>query len=145
MVDPLTCIPFVVTLPQSQTKEYKERKMSSGRPLLVRISLAILITGTLASRMLIPTAAVSQNFTFNPVADSYVNADSPSTNYGTTATIRVDDSPVVNSYLRFSVSGLAGQPVTQASLLIHANSASSSGLVAKSVQDETWGETSINY
>jgi hypothetical protein len=119
--------------------------MSSGRPLLVRITLTILITGMLAVQMVIPTAAVSQNLTFTPVADSYVSAGNPGTNYGTAATFRVDDSPIVNSYLRFRVSGLAGQPVNQAHLLIHANSASSNGFVARSVQDNTWVETTINY
>ena len=117
--------------------------MSSRRPLLVRFSLTILITGMLAFQMFIPTAAVSQNLTFNPVADSYGNAGSPGTNYGTATTLRVDDSPIVNSYLRFNVSGLAGQAITQGRLLVHANSASSNGLVAKSVANNTWGETTI--
>jgi len=78
------------------------------------------------------------------VADSYVNADAPTTNYGTATTLRVDGSPIVRSYLRFTVQGLNGT-VTKATLRIFANSASSSGLVAQSVSNNTWTETTINY
>jgi acid phosphatase len=119
--------------------------MFSKRPFLVRISLTLLIAGMLTSLTLIPTAAVSQNLTFTPIADSYVDSSSPSTNYGTSTTLRVDGSPIVNSYLRFVVSGLNGQAIVQAELLIHANSSTSQSLVARSVQDETWGETTLNY
>ena len=114
------------------------------KPLLVRVGLTLLVVGMLASLSLIPSAASTQNLTFNPAADGYVDASNPSTNYGTGATLRADSSPVVNSYLRFTVSGLGGQPVTQARLLLYANSASTQGLVAKSVTDNSWGETTLN-
>ena len=119
--------------------------MSLRRPLVVRITLTILTAVMLAFQMLIPAFAEDQNFTFNPVADSYVNASSPGTNDGTKKTLRVDGSPVVNSYLRFNVSGLDGQAVSQARLLIHANSSTSQGLIVLSVQDETWSETDLDY
>jgi acid phosphatase len=120
--------------------------MYSRRPFLVRFCLTLLITGLmLVSLFVKPTVAASQNFTFNPLADSYVKAGSPATNYGTFTTLRVDNSPIANSYLRFSVSGLVGQAVSQARLLIHANSASPQGLIARSEQVETWGESTINY
>ena len=75
--------------------------------------------------------------TFNPVADSYVDTSNASKNFGTATTIRVDGSPVVNSYLRFTVSGLSGKTISQVRLLIFANSASSSGITAKTVADNT--------
>ncbi len=82
--------------------------------------------------------------TFNPVADSYVDTSNASKNFGTATTLRVDGSPVVNSYLRFTVSGLSGKaPSARFGLLIFANSASSSGITAKTVADNTWGETTI--
>jgi hypothetical protein len=56
----------------------------------------------------------------------------------------VDGSPVLQSYLRFDVQGLGGT-VSQATLRIFANSASGSGVVASSVNDNTWTETTINY
>lgn len=84
------------------------------------------------------------SLTLVPVADSYVSADSPTTNYGSLTNLRVDGSPTLRSYLRFDVQGLSGT-VTQAKLRIFANSASTSGIVASSVSDNTWGETTLNY
>jgi hypothetical protein len=55
----------------------------------------------------------------------------------------VDGSPVVNSYLRFGVLGLGGRLITRVRLLIYANSASSSGIAAKTVANNTWGESTI--
>ena len=119
--------------------------MSLPKPLLVRISLFLLITGMLTSLTLIPTAAVSQSLIFTPTADSYTHQGNPNTNYGTANTIRVDGSPQVTSYLRFTVSGLGGQVIGQATLLIHANSSSTQGLAANAVADNTWDERTINY
>jgi hypothetical protein len=73
-----------------------------------------------------------------------VNADGPTTNYGTSTTLRIDGSPIVRSYLRFTVQGLGGT-VTRATLRIFANSAATSGSVANVVNDNTWSENTINY
>jgi hypothetical protein len=73
-----------------------------------------------------------------------VDANNPTTNYGTLSTLRTDASPIIRSYLRFDVQGLTGT-VTKATLRIYANSASSQGCTANSVTDNTWSETSINY
>jgi hypothetical protein len=84
------------------------------------------------------------SLTFIPVADSYVNADAPTTNYGNSTTLRVDGSPIVRSYLRFTVQGLNGT-ITRATLRIFANSASSAVVTANSVSNNTWTETGITY
>ncbi len=84
------------------------------------------------------------SLTLIPIADSYVNSGSPSTNYGTATTFRVDGSPIVRSYLRFEVQGLNGR-VSQATLRIFANSAASAGVVASSVGNNSWTESMINY
>jgi hypothetical protein len=91
-----------------------------------------------------PVTPVASSTTFVPVADSYVDSSNPSANFGTSTQIRIDGSPIVNSYLRFSVSGLTGT-VTSATLRIFANSSLSAGYVAHAVADNTWGETSITY
>jgi len=83
-------------------------------------------------------------FTFVPVGDAYVNSSSPTSNYGSSTTLRTDASPDVHSYLRFNVQGLNGT-VTQATLRIFANSASSLGCTVNSVSDNTWTESAINY
>jgi acid phosphatase type 7 len=81
---------------------------------------------------------------FNPIADAYVSAGSPSTNYGSQTQLRVDASPVVRSYLRFQVEGLNGT-VTRATLRIFANNASTVGYSIRSVNNNTWVESTIRY
>jgi hypothetical protein len=90
------------------------------------------------------STASTGTVTFLPVADSYVSPDAPDTNYGTATTLRVDGSPVVRSYLRFTVQGISGT-VTRATLHIFANSASKSGVAAQSVSNNTWTESTITY
>jgi hypothetical protein len=92
-----------------------------------------------------PTAAVGQSVTFAPVADTYVNAGSTGTNYGTSTTLRADGSPDVHSYIRFSVLGLGGKTILRARLLLFANSSLSQGINALAVADNTWGELTTNY
>jgi hypothetical protein len=76
--------------------------------------------------------------------DSYVNASSPTVNTGTSTQLRVDGSPLVTSYLRFTVQGLSGT-VRRATLRVFANSRANSGCVANMVSNNTWTETGINY
>ena len=82
--------------------------------------------------------------TFNPVADAYVTAAIPNTNYGSSQQLRIDTGPVVNSYLTFNVQGLGGT-VSSAKLRIYANSSSSAGCKVFSVSDVSWGERTIVY
>jgi Zn-dependent metalloprotease len=95
-----------------------------------------------------PTATATSKgggtFTFSPLADAYVNAGSPTSNYGSSTALRMDASPDLHSYLRFNVQGLSG-PVTRATLRVYANSASSLGCTVHSVSDNTWSESTINY
>lgn len=136
------------------TNEYVQTTGSS--PWLTRIgsfqlpgcsSPAPTPTNTTAAPTATPTPTSAQtgsSFTFIPAADSYVNSGSPTTNYGSSTTLRADASPDVHSYLRFNVQGLSGG-VSRATLRIFANSASSQGYEIHSVSDNTWGETAINY
>jgi uncharacterized delta-60 repeat protein len=92
-----------------------------------------------------PTATSTGNLvTFLPLADAYVNAGSPTSNYGSSTTLRADASPDLHSYLRFSVQGLSST-VTKATLRVYANSASSLGCTANAVSDNTWTESTLNY
>lgn len=93
-----------------------------------------------------PTATfvVGSPLTFTPLADAYVTAGSPASNYGSSTTLRTDASPDIHSYLRFEVQGLSGI-VTKATLRVYANSTSSQGCTANAVSDNTWSESTINY
>jgi hypothetical protein len=89
------------------------------------------------------TPAIS-SVTFIPVADTYVDAASPTNNHGSSTTLRLDGSPDVHAYLRFTISGLSGT-ITQVRLLLFANNSDSSGIRAWALSDNTWGELSMNY
>ncbi len=78
------------------------------------------------------------------MADTYVNSSAPTANNGSKTTLRTDGSPIVNSYLRFTVSGITGT-VTRVRLLIFANSSLSSGINANAVADNTWDELTLTY
>ena len=82
--------------------------------------------------------------TLTPVADTYVNASSTGSNYGNATTLRLDGSPDVHAYLRFTVTGLSGT-ITQVRLLLYANNSDSVGIRAWAVADNSWGELTTNY
>ena len=81
---------------------------------------------------------------FNPVADAYVNSSKPTTNYGSSTVLRTDASPVIRSYLRFSVTGLV-EPPSQTTLRIYAETGNSVGFDVHDVTDDSWGELAISY
>jgi hypothetical protein len=81
-------------------------------------------------------------------ADTYVQDTAPTTNFGTATQLKVDSSPVLRTFLKFTVSGLT-EPVTSAKLRIHTadtNKASSNvGGTFGSVSDTTWSETAVTW
>jgi hypothetical protein len=63
---------------------------------------------------------------FSPSADARVEAERPTTNFGSSSMIGADLSPRMESYLRFNVSGVAGV-VSSARLRLYATDSSSDG------------------
>ena len=90
-----------------------------------------------------PTIA-GTDVTFIPQADMYVNAGSTGTNYGSATTLRLDSSPDIHAYLRFTVAGVSGT-IDRVRLLLFANNSDSAGIKAWGVADNTWGELTTNY
>lgn len=118
------------------------RVFSQASILLISV---LAIGGLIAAMPAARASASSSSLTITPEADAYVSASYPDTNYGTGTTLRVDGSPDVRSFIRFSVSGVGSQQVSQAMLQIYPNSSGSAGIAAASVADNTWGETAITY
>jgi parallel beta-helix repeat protein len=87
-----------------------------------------------------PQAAAA---TFTSVADTWVDASKPTNNYGRTAFLRSDNSPVLRSYLRFDLQGLGGP--SSAVLRFYAESASSRGVEVHAVSSTSWSETTTTY
>jgi len=88
----------------------------------------------------VTTPAMPASMTFTADADTYINQSSPSANYGTAMTLRLDKKPDVHAYLRFTVKGLAGTPITRARLLVYTNDSSNLGISVQTVVDNTWDE-----
>jgi len=105
--------------------------------------VALAASGRDFAAVLTPTSPGSQ-FTFVPTADSFTDASTPTVNNGSLTQIRIDNSPIVNSYLRFDIQGLSGN-VTKATLRIHSNSSSTTGYQVYNIPDTTWGETTMTY
>ena len=93
----------------------------------------------------VTTPAMPASVTFFSVADTYVNAGSPATSFGSALTMRTDASPDLHAYLRFNVTGLGGTPITKATLKVFSSSSSSQGIRAFGVADNTWSESGTNY
>jgi fibronectin type 3 domain-containing protein len=90
-----------------------------------------------------PTGGAA-SVTVPAVADAYTSSDAPGANYGSATMLRTDASPVIRSFVRFTVSGLTG-PATKATLRIYGSSAHSTGYDVWGVADTSWGETAITH
>lgn len=91
--------------------------------------------------------ASAAGVTFTPVADTYVQSDTATTNYGTSTQLVVDNSPVRRLFLRFTVSGVSGT-VTSARLrlrTISGNSGSDAGGTFRAMSNTTWSETGTTW
>jgi hypothetical protein len=83
--------------------------------------------------------------TFTPDADTYVESDTPTTNYGLKPAVKIDNSPTKSGLLRFTVSGVGGGSVASAALRLYCTDASTDGGTVYSVLDNTWGESTVNW
>ncbi len=89
-------------------------------------------------------SGTTHTLTLTPVADSYVDSSNPTATHGTSAQVRVDGSPLVYSYLRFDLSSVPGT-ITGLSLRVFATSSSSAGYAVRSVADNTWSESALDW
>lgn len=118
--------------------------------LFVKVLVPVAVVGlliSLANSISIQAvqAAEITSKTYRPVADAYVNKASPGTNYGDSSVLRVDNSPVNHSYLRFDISGLNDVKITKATLRLYAKSSQDKGFVVTRLSDDNWVEDKINY
>jgi calcineurin-like phosphoesterase family protein len=91
-----------------------------------------------------PTVGGTGTFTFAPDADARVELANPGVNFGTQPTLLVDQSPVLESYLRFTVSGVGGQ-IQQATLRLWVLDMTPNGPPVYSCSSTTWSETAITW
>ena len=102
-------------------------------------------TGTSASNFTVTTGS-SKTLTFTPIADSYTQSTQPTKNLGSSAhlfaRLGTETTVTYNTYLRFSVGGLAGVP-TSAVLRLFVNDGGNSTIV--SAGDNSWTESGITW
>ena len=95
----------------------------------------------------VTTPAGVTTLTFTPTADAYVRSDQPTANFGSITSIQVDNSPVKNFLLKFSVSGVGGRPVTNAKLRLYCVDPSDRGGDFHALADPNalWSEQTVNW
>jgi hypothetical protein len=103
------------------------------------------LTSTASNTATITTPDPASLLTFAPAADTYVQSDTPTTNYGSSTQFVVDNSPIRNALLKFSVSGVGTRTVLSAKLRLYCVDGSSLGGAFYRVADTTWGEGTVNW
>jgi hypothetical protein len=94
-----------------------------------------------------PPTGGGGTLTFTPTDDAQVKSTSPTTNYGSLATIRLREDPAgdtYRTYLKFNVSGLSGT-VTAVKLRLFVTDVSPDSGSVFAVTDTTWTEGTLNW
>jgi mannan endo-1,4-beta-mannosidase len=116
---------------------------------LIRLTLAALMV-SFAIIALSPLAhsnsalAGGLTTTYTAVRDAFVNQRAPTTNYGSSLTLKARSSPARNIYLRFNVQGLTG-PIQRATLRVYARTDSALGYDVRALADNSWKEKTLTY
>jgi len=92
-----------------------------------------------------PSATTTQTLTFNPTGDAYIQADLPTSNFGSNTNLEVDNSPIQNILLKFAVSGIGSGHVTSAKLRLYNTNLSAKGGDFYRVTDTSWNEGTVTW
>ena len=104
---------------------------------------SVAVVSLLIGAAVFPSAVdASSHSEFTPDADSYVDASHSTRNYGTRAFLRIDNTPLRTTYIRFDVTGVGPSP-GGAVLRLYAESSSNVGFDVYAVADNSWTETGI--
>ena len=101
-----------------------------------------------ASNTASATLSAPATLTLSPDADAQVNQGSPTTNFGSAATIGTDFSTGtsnIESFLRFTVSGVTPGAVRSVKLRLHSTSDGTADGPAVYTTGNSWSETTINW
>ncbi len=83
-------------------------------------------------------------FTWKTVADAYVDATSPSANFGSRTDLRLDSSPTQVTYLRFNVTGIGSRAPENLVLRVRAASGLKAGFEVRTT-GSGWTESGITH
>jgi hypothetical protein len=90
------------------------------------------------------TPASGASLTFIAEADARVKQSSPDNNYGNATTLQVDNGPDLESFIRFTVTGVSG-PVQSARVRLYATDNDTSNGPAIYATDPSWNEDEITW
>jgi hypothetical protein len=98
-----------------------------------------------ATQTLTPAPTTASALTFAPAADTYVQSDLPTSNFGSSDRFVADNSPIRNTLLKFNVSGIGVRNIVSAKLRIYCNDPSPFGGAFYRVSNNTWSEGTVNW
>jgi hypothetical protein len=81
---------------------------------------------------------------FKPVADTYVSAVRPRTNFGRARVLRVDGVPERTAYLRFDIGDTRGV-IESVTLLLRSQSEARASFAVRGVDNDDWRERRLTY
>ena len=108
-----------------------------------RALAVVLLAASTLGGLSLPAARAATPLVFEPAADALVKSGAPSGNFGTSPALEADKSPLIESHLRFTVTG-AGTPVARATLQLFAFDGTSNGPVLYP-SAASWSETAITW
>ena len=117
--------------------QYHSRSSTRLLKVLAVLALGVASAGAGAN------AALAGTITVAPAADARVERSNPDANYGASPLLSADGDPVVESVLRFSVSGSSGA-VSAAKLRLFVTNGSGDG-PALYASDANWSETGVTW
>ncbi|MGZ5306835.1 MAG: CBM96 family carbohydrate-binding protein [Actinomycetota bacterium] len=82
---------------------------------------------------------------FGPVADTFVQFDKPSTNFGSKTSFSVTNSPIKHGLLKFTVSGVGSGTIQSVKLRLFCLDASNKGGDFFRVADNSWQEKTVTW
>ena len=91
------------------------------------------------------TTPTATTLSFTPVDDAHVRAGQPTTNFGATGGLSVDNSPVKHILLKFTVAGIGAGTVSSAKLRIYCTNPASDGGQVRRVPNNLWSESSVTW
>ncbi len=91
------------------------------------------------------TPGAVDSISLSPIADTYVQSDTPSTNYGTKTSLYSVGSPAKITYFKFDLSTTAGRPIKSAVLYTKVQNDSTDVQTVSNVEDNAWIETAMNF
>jgi parallel beta-helix repeat protein len=106
-----------------------------------RRDLRTALLGCIAVVAFAMPATVARATTFTAIADSYVDASTPTANFGSSTTLRVDGSPIQTTYLKFDVSGLPSP--SSAALRVFVTSDNADPFAVYEVANTSWSQSTI--